>query len=641
MVKEPNMAEAVTQAKAESELVAVSQLINSSPEGPVRAALGDVTPRSLSKDEIARLQANGNVAEDWSGVMVAPSTCMDRIRGSSFFGKVVMGPFAGKVDLGGVELPTGVYGCTVADSCIGADALVKQVGFLAKCVVKERAVVFGCGLVAGEEGAEFGNGGELPIGIETGGRDTLIYAEMDVTVAEKVGRLRGDKALLAAYEKGAEEYVDAARCDVMVIGEGARVVNTPHVCASFIGPGAIIDGAGSVTDSTILSNADEQTEISRGAHVSSSLIQWGCEVTTMALVDTSLMTEHSHVERHGKVTESILGPNTGVAEGELTASLLGPFVGFHHQSLLIAVFWPEGKGNVAYGANVGSNHTSRAPDQEMWPGEGPFFGMGCNVKFPADFSSAPYSIIATSVTTLPQKVTFPFSLINTPATTMPGVSPAFNEIMPAWVLGNNMFMLMRNEGKYKARNKARRTQFVFDVFRPDTVGLMLDARDRLRDVKEAKEMYTSRDIRGLGKNYLLERSRNQAVEAYTYYARRYALLGLEKKVAERLAAGQKDKVGGLLGTPATDMPWEHQRGVLAQELPENDVAANLRLLRDVEEEVAKQVQLAKEKDDERGGRILDDYAEAHEPAADNSFVREVWEKTRALHAEIDDLLGQL
>ena len=124
MVKEPNMAEAVTQARAESEVVAVSQLINSSPEGPVRAALGEVSPRSLSQEEIEQLEANGNVAEDWSSVLVAPGTCMDRIRSSSFFGRVVMGPFTGSVDLGGIELPTGVYGSTVADSCIGGDALV-------------------------------------------------------------------------------------------------------------------------------------------------------------------------------------------------------------------------------------------------------------------------------------------------------------------------------------------------------------------------------------------------------------------------------------------------------------------------------------------------------------------------------------
>jgi hypothetical protein len=80
--------------------------------------------------------------------------------------------------------------------------------------------------------------------------------------------------------------------------------------------------------------------------------------------------------------------------------------------MLIAALWPEGKGNIAAGANVGSNHTSRAPDQEFWPGEGLYVGLGVNIKYPADFTQAPYTIIATGVSTLPQKVAFPFSLIN-------------------------------------------------------------------------------------------------------------------------------------------------------------------------------------------------------------------------------------
>lgn len=60
-----------------------------------------------------------------------------------------------------------------------------------------------------------------------------------------------------------------------------------------------------------------------------------------------------------KLTHSILGPDSGVGAGECHHSLVGPFVGFHHQALLIAAIWPLGRGNVGYGANVGSNHTSR------------------------------------------------------------------------------------------------------------------------------------------------------------------------------------------------------------------------------------------------------------------------------------------
>jgi hypothetical protein len=287
---------------------------------------------------------------------------------------------------------------------------------------------------------------------------------------------------------------------------------------------------------------------------------------------------------------------------------------------------------------VGSNHTGKAPDQEIWPGEGAFFGLGVSVKFPSDFTRAPYIVIATGVNTLPQRVTFPFSLINAPAILPEGVSPAFNEISPAWVLTDNMFTLKRNEGKYKKRNKAKRTEFVFDVFRPDTVDLMLDARQRLAAVEESADIYTAKDIEGLGKNYMLEASRKKAIDAYTFYIRYYGLLGLKKKAEQLVEAGQAGKLPGLLAAKSDDTRWEHERKILQAELPGNDVAGNLRLLRDMVEKIAGDVEVSKGKDDIRGAKTIDDYPAAHPPAAEDGFVKDTWEEARQAQAEIDALL---
>ena len=80
--------------------------------------------------------------------------------------------------------------------------------------------------------------------------------------------------------------------------------------------------------------------------------------------------EHSSLEDNGVVVDSLIGSNSHIAKGEITACYVGPFVGMHHQSLLIGILWPLGRGNVGYGSNVGSNHTGRIPDQETSVGEG-------------------------------------------------------------------------------------------------------------------------------------------------------------------------------------------------------------------------------------------------------------------------------
>ncbi len=588
--------------------------------------------RALTPQEIERLKAHSCSAEDWAAVLVADGFNPAFFWGTHFMGTVVLGAFGAPVKMGqGVTMPSGVYRAVVVNSEIGNNALIHNVGLLSNTVVDEGAAVVTCAEIAAEPGTAFGNGREVGIAIETGGREVKLYAEITVEVAAKIASSRGDKELLAAYGAFVEEYVAKAKSPKGYIGKGASVKSTGKIINAFLGEGAHVDNALKIENATVLSAAGEATEISDGAFVRNSLVQWGCEVTSMAIVDKSALCEHSHVERHGKVTESIVGPNTGIAEGEVTACLVGPFVGFHHQALLIAAFWPEGKGNIGYGANVGSNHTGKAPDQEIWPGEGTFFGLGCNIKMPADFTRAPYSLIATAVNALPQRVEMPFSLINTPAERIDGISPAYNEIMPGWVLSDNIFAVKRNEGKYAKRNKAKRAKIVFEVFRPEIVDLMIEARKRLQ-AATGKEVYTDKEVKGLGKNYMTEAARKRGIEAYTFYLRYYALCGLR-------AAAAKGKVD--LEAKSGDARWEHERQVLLAEFTERDVKRLLRELVSMQETIAKAVETSKAKDDQRGARVIRDYDQAHAPASADGFVKETYKATEALRAEVDKIIAQL
>jgi len=545
---------------------------------------------------------------------------------------------------GGVKMEAGVYSSVVMNSEIGCDALVYRVAQLSNYVIQPGASVVNVGQLAAAEGTNFGIGRELPLANEVGGREVAIYPEITVGIAEKVARSRQDKELVAEYGKFVAEYAEAAKCKKGIVCAGALVANTGRVLDTFVGAGAVINNAGAVLKSVLLSLPDEKTEVLDGAYVNGSIMQWGSEATTMAIVDKSVACEHSHIERHGKLTESILGPNSGVAEGEATASLLGPFVGFHHQSLLIAAMWPEGKGNVGYGANVGSNHTAKAPDQEIWCGEGTFFGLGVNIKFPANFCAAPYTILASGVTCLPQKFDFPFSLVNSPSESPEGVPPAYNEAFPGWVLSDNIYMVMRNEGKYQKRNKAKREKFVFEVFRPDVVDLMLDARKRLMigDGQKAKIYVGDKPIRGLAKNYMTEDARHAGIEAYTFYIRYYALKGLLRKTAELVEAGKTADVAKVLSAASSCARWEHERKILAAEFPnQNSVAALLGTLVEMQKKISEDVRISKEKDDKRGAKVIPDYAYSHKPASDDGFVKETAKVTAEMEEKVKALMAKL
>lgn len=593
--------------------------------------------RPVGKDLGTALAQNGNVCSDWSKVRVAAGFDPSRVRNCVFEGAVVIGKFDAMAEVSPcVKVPTGLSASRITNCVIADNALVADTKLLANYLVGKKAVVFANGIVAANPPCVFGTGQVLPVALETGGREVEVYAEITVGVAARIATSRRDASLLESYHKLLEDYLSKIGGERGFIGEAAVVRNCPTIRDTFVGPHAVLDGVTLVENCAVLSNAEEQTRVEGGALVKNSILQWGCHVSSMTIVQDSVLCEHSSAERHGKVTESILGPNTSIGEGEVTASLVGPFVGFHHQSLLIAAYWPEGKGNVAYGANVGSNHTSRLPDQEIRPGEGNFFGLGTNIKFPSDFSRAPYSIIATGATTLPQKVTFPFSLINTPTARIANIPPAFNEIVPGWVLARNIFMVKRNENKYIKRNKARRFKFDAEALRPEIVDMMLHARKTLTKVG-GREVYTGKDIPGLGKNYLAEANRTAAVETYTFYIQYYALTGLLRELQQIIARGGKI-ASDFLRTRSSNRRWEHERKILLRELADNDLRRSLRLLADMEKKIAHDILEAKRKDNIRGERIIPDYADAHPPAEEDSFVKEILRLAESRRKEIGRLL---
>jgi carbonic anhydrase/acetyltransferase-like protein (isoleucine patch superfamily) len=597
--------------------------------------------RPLSAEEIGILKAQGNRAENWETILVGSGFFPAHIWSNTFLGTCVLGFFVEekiRVD-DGVLLPCGIYNSVLSDTEIGNGCLVQNVGLLSRVMVKDKAVVYQTGSVTASGECTFGNGRSMSIGIETGGREVLSYAEITIPMAEAVAKRRKDKSYLQQVEDFVREYVDACTLPFGVVENGAVICFSGGIKNSYIGNSAKIDGAVLVENSTILSSPGEPVKIEHGALVRNSCLQWGCEVTSMAIVDNAVLTEHSRVERHGKVTQSVIGPNTYIGEGEVTASLVGPFVGFHHQALLIAAIWPEGKGNVGYGANVGSNHTSKAPDQEIWCGEGTFFGLGVNIKFPSDFTEAPYSIIATGVDTLPQKVEFPFSLINKPSQSFPGISPAYNEIFPGWLLSDNIYMVKRNENKFEIRNKAKRSRFVFEVFRPEIIDKIVRARDRLRNPAKIQPLYTDKEIRGLGKNVLAESSRLKGIEAYDFYIRYYAQNGLRRRLAELKAAGEKKKTSAIYKKVSADARWEHERNLLVREgLDRMTFKENLEKLLDMQFHIARQVQISKEKDDSRGAAIISDYSDTHPSAEKDAFVSEVREESIRFKAEVESLV---
>jgi len=613
-------------------------------DGSGKSRLFGNSVRKLRGDEIDRLELQGNLCADWSLLSVAENFITSAIHHNTFQGACCLGLFEDgpAVNTDSSGLNQGIARSIVIDSEIGSGCCVYNTGVIRNCVIGGGAVILNCGSITASPRNTFGNGIAIAVGNETGGREIVSIAELTVEIAQAVAMGREDKCAADEYGLFAGHYLERCSAPSGYVGAHALVRNAVTIEDSFIGDFSVVTGATLIKNSTLLASPEERSQVSHGAVLIDSCVQWGCEIITMALVDKTVLCEHSHVERHGKVTMSIIGPNSGIAEGEVTSCLLGPFVGFHHQSMLIAALWPGGKGNVAYGANVGSNHTSKAPDQELICGEGIFFGLGTNIKYPADFSNAPYSIIATGVDTLPQRVEFPFSLINKPAELPAGISPSFNEIIPGWVLSQNIYALRRNEAKFGKRNSARRAQFDFRVLRPDTVELMLRARDALKSIAVVRVFYTADEIDGLGKNFMTESARRAAIDAYQFYIEYYSLMKIFERIEALHAQGASFLPEVIFESDNGDSEWNYALKLIVSEgYGGRSLRDNLLRLIVLLNEIADSTFRSKERDDKRGRKIIPDYEFVNTQAIDDSFVKDTMRQTAALSCRIEEILKMI
>lgn len=596
--------------------------------------------RNLSAEEIDHLKKQNNHAGNWNTVYVTDSFLTSFISGNRFHGTCLLGRFTGfllEVE-NGILIQSGIYDSVIKDTVIGDECLISRCGIAANYIISSCTVIYNTGTVTASGNNSFGNGKEIAIGPETGEMPVRIFTDMNLNAVDFI--LAGDNK--KTYHDFISVYISRCNLNRGYIGKNCRIINTISVRDSFIDDETEISGAALISGSTILSSANEKTRIGTGVYISSALIQHGCSLDSMAVITGSLIMEHSHAEKHCIITDSILGHNSSIGEAEITSAFAGPFTTAHHHSLLIACIWPGGRGNIGYGANVGSNHTSRLPDQEIFPGEGMFFGLGTSIKFPADYRKAPYSIISTGAVTMPQKVEFPFSLITQASVLHAGIPLTYNELIPAWILSENIYSVIRNESKYRERNRSHRSEIDFTIFRPEIVDMMIDARSRLMNIPHGKELYTEHDIAGTGKNFITEMNRVRAINTYTFHIQYYALRLLAHRVGKILSENKGIDISAIYMDDPDIRYWLHGKTVLKDEgIMDASLKENLEKLVNSNDHFLKSVQLSKEKDFVKGNKIINNYSRYHMPAQDDRFIIELKNKTVIEHTRIEQLLRML
>ena len=329
-----------------------------------------------------RAAGNGEAAA-MAGWDVAASL-RDQVAGTTFAGRVVLGVLLdGPDSIPAGRTVEGTPGVTnnrlVSDCVLEPGCRVHNNVEVADTHVHAGAAVVGCGTVrcpAGtvakvreDCGLDLPEGtADVEVGPEAGGGRT-VRVNVDSTlvdVCHQLGMDGGTAGGVIAPLVKHKTAGGASRPAINVLCPGSAMLHTPQVRHVYLGPGSKIDSAASVSSCLL----GPSSRIDGGSTVSHALLQWDSAVTSGSDAHHVFLMERSAVGPHSFTANAVYGPDSHVSGGEVHCTVFGPNANSHHQSLLIGILWPLGRGNVGYGSNVGSNHTGRIPDQETSVGEG-------------------------------------------------------------------------------------------------------------------------------------------------------------------------------------------------------------------------------------------------------------------------------
>ncbi len=174
--------------------------------------------RQLSKAEIETLTQQGCVAENWENVGVSISFSEEGISNVRFAGNVNLGTQRGKVQIDeGILKPATIRNCFIENCTIGENVFLSNVGSLINFNIGNQVVIENVGSVVVSGKSAFGNGHEINVLNEGGGRELPIYDKLSAQIAYLLVIYRHNGALIKKLKNLISDYVENKKSRVGVI----------------------------------------------------------------------------------------------------------------------------------------------------------------------------------------------------------------------------------------------------------------------------------------------------------------------------------------------------------------------------------------------------------------------------------------
>jgi NDP-sugar pyrophosphorylase family protein len=312
--------------------------------------------RSLSSEEIKQLAIQGCYSSSWNNVLVAQNFKPDRIRGVSFSGQVKLGTYEKHMSFpSGVKRLTGISNATIHNCTIGNEVYINNVtNHIANYIIEDNVIIENLDRLVVHGKSCFGNGTEVVVVNEGGGREVPIYDQLSAHTAYIIVFYRHRAEVIAKLRQMISDYTSKIVSSVGLVGKGARIFNCRIIKNVRIGPSAIIEGSNRLENGSINSTAADHTHIGPGVVADDFIISSGAKIGDSVIVKKCFIGQGAILDKQYSAENSLFFANCECLRGEACSVFAGPFTVTHHKpTMLIAGLFSFA--NAGSGTNQ-SNH---------------------------------------------------------------------------------------------------------------------------------------------------------------------------------------------------------------------------------------------------------------------------------------------
>jgi acetyltransferase-like isoleucine patch superfamily enzyme len=293
--------------------------------------------RKLTDAEMLRLKEQSCVADNWEKVWVAEQFTCEYIHHVRFSGEVRLGLFETEFTLsGGVKKHAGLRYVTLHNVTVGDNCLIENVqNYIANYEIGDDTLIENVDSILVDGESKFGNGVEVAVLNETGGREVLITDKLSAHQAYIMALYRHRPELTERMRAIADFYACKHASSTGTIGQRVTILNTGSIRNVRIGDECHISGVCRLSNGSVNSKAAAPVSIGHGVIADDFIISSGSTVDDGTMLTRCFVGQACKLGHNYSASDSLFFSNCQGENGEACAIFAGPFTVTHHKSTLL------------------------------------------------------------------------------------------------------------------------------------------------------------------------------------------------------------------------------------------------------------------------------------------------------------------